>query len=334
MKILVTGGAGYIGSHTVLKLMQENYEVAVFDSLEKGHKEALTIIEEIVGKQIPFYQGSLLNREEIDTAMESFKPDGIIHFGAYIEVGESVNDPLKYYQNNIVGGLNLLYTMKEHKVHRIVFSSTAAIFGQPEEVPIKETTAKQPINPYGRSKLMFEQIMDDLSHTSEFNYVALRYFNACGADLEGRIGEDHSPESHLIPLVMEAAQGKRAHISIYGTDYKTKDGTCIRDYVHVLDLADAHIKAIQYLVKEKKSDQFNLGSSEGYSVREIIEKVREITQKEFTVVESERRPGDPAVLIADNKKAKEILGWEPNLGLSEIIESAWTWEVEKGSYRY
>ncbi len=334
MKVLVVGGAGYIGSHTVLELLRKNYEVAVFDSLENGHQEALDIVQRITSKKISIYKGNLLNILEIRSAIEEFKPDSVIQFAAYIEVGESVKDPLKYYGNNVIGGLNLLAAMSEFGVNKIVFSSTAAVFGQPDEVPIKETTTKSPINPYGSSKYMFEQILEDSYKAYGINYVALRYFNACGCQLEGLIGEDHAPESHLIPLIMDAALGRRPSIAIYGTDYQTKDGTCIRDYVHVLDLADAHIKAIEFMVKKNRSDVFNLGSSEGYSVKEIINEVKKVSGKDFTVVESDRRPGDPAVLVADNKKAKEVLGWEIRYNLEAIIQSSWAWETGKGSYEY
>jgi UDP-glucose 4-epimerase len=334
MKILVIGGAGYIGSHTVLELLSQGYEVAVFDSLEKGHKEALDIIREKAEDNFPFYQGNLLNYDDINHAISDFAPEGVIHFAAYIEVGESVKDPIKYYTNNVEGGLNLLKSMRANNVKNIVFSSTAAVFGQPEEFPIKETTPKAPINPYGKSKLMFENILQDASDAYGLNYVALRYFNACGAQPDGFIGEDHEPESHLIPIIMDAAQEKRESISIYGTDYDTPDGTCIRDYIHILDLADAHIKAIEYMVRENKSDQFNLGNGTGYSVKEIIETVKRVTGKEFTVIESERRPGDPAILIADNTKAKEVLKWSPKYNLDDIITSAWRWESGKAKFDY
>jgi UDP-glucose 4-epimerase len=332
MKVFVVGGAGYIGSHTVLELIRQNHEVAVFDSLEKGHIEALEIISEHTGYAIPLYKGNLTHASDINEAIAEFKPDAVIHFAAYIEVGESVKDPQKYYRNNLIGGLNLLSAMKENNVDKIVFSSTAAVFGQPDEMPIKETTTKAPINPYGSSKYMFEQILEDSSKAYGLKYVALRYFNACGAEMNGLIGEDHAPESHLIPLIMEAAQGKRAAISIYGTDYETRDKTCIRDYVHVLDLADAHIKALGFMQHEGKSDVFNLGSSEGFTVREIINEVKKVTGKDFNVIETDRRAGDPAILVADNKKAKEVLGWEIRYNLEAIITSAWKWETGKGSY--
>lgn len=334
MKILVTGGAGYIGSHTTLELLSQGHEVAIFDSLELGHKEAVEIIEKITNKKIPLYQGNLLNYNDIFSALEDFKPDSVIHFAAYALVGESVTDPIKYYRNNVYGGVNLIDSMIKNNVFNIVFSSTCAIFGQPEIVPISEDLPKNPINSYGSSKLMFERVLKDASDATKLRFVALRYFNACGADLEGRIGEDHTCETHLIPLIMDAALGKREAISIYGTDYDTSDGTCIRDYIHVFDLADAHIKALEYLGKENTSNVFNLGTAQGYSVREIINEVKKVTGKDFKIIEADRRPGDPAKLIADNTKAKIMLNWQPKYNLEQIIESAWKWEIGKGGYGY
>jgi UDP-glucose 4-epimerase len=334
MKILVTGGAGYIGSHTVLDLLNRGYDVAVFDSLEVGHKESLDIIQEITGKEIPFYQGNLLNYDDIDNAIADFKPEGIIHFAAYALVGESVTDPNKYYRNNIVGGLNILDAMKNNGVQNLVFSSTCAIYGQPEIVPMTEDLPKAPINPYGDSKLMFEKVLENATKAYNIKFVALRYFNACGCEEQGRIGEDHTIETHLIPLIMDAALGRRESIAIYGIDYDTPDGTCIRDYIHVLDLSDAHIKALEYLKENGESTSINLGTSNGSSVREIIEAVKKASGKDFKVTETDRRPGDPAKLIANNQKAKQVLGWEPKYGLEEIIESAWKWETGKGKYNY
>jgi UDP-glucose 4-epimerase len=334
MKVLVTGGAGYIGSHTVLELLNQGYEVAVFDSLEVGHKESLDTVEKITGTKIPFYQGDLLNKSDIASAIGDYSPEAVIHFAAYALVGESVTDPNKYYRNNIMGGLNLIESMIENKVDKIIFSSTCAIFGQPEIVPISEDLPKAPINSYGNSKLMFEDVLRDASKAYGLKYVALRYFNAAGAEPEGRIGEDHVCETHLIPLIMDAALGRRESIGIYGTDYDTPDGTCIRDYIHVLDLADAHIRSVEYLKKGNDSTVFNLGTSQGSSVREIIDSVKRITGKEFTVVETARRPGDPARLIANNEKAKTLLGWSTRYTLEDIISSAWKWELGKGSYEY
>jgi len=334
MKILVTGGAGYIGSHIVLTLLSQNFEVAVFDNLSYGHKEALDIVEHISKKKISFFKGDLTHKKEIRNCIQLFQPEVVMHFASFIAVGESVIDPLKYYNNNLTGGINLLEALKKYKVRYFVFSSTAGIFGQPEEIPVSETTVKNPINPYGRSKYMFEQILEDTAQAYDFYYVTLRYFNAAGADLEGRIGEDHNPETHLIPITMEAALGKRPFLAINGDDYKTKDGTCIKDYIHVLDLADAHIKAISYLEKNKKSDVFNLGTAHGYSNKEVVDTVKRITQKKFPVQIAKRRPGDAPILIADNKKAQDVLGWKVRYNLDDIIKSAWIWETNKGSYRY
>lgn len=334
MKIFVTGGAGYIGSHTVLELIKSGHEVAVFDNLVKGHREVIEILNNKLNTNIKFFHGDLVNLEDIEKALGEFLPEAVIHFAAFSEVGESVNDPNKYYKNNNYGGVNLLNAMRSRGVNKIVFSSTAAVFGQPDEIPIKETTEKNPINPYGRSKLFFEKILEDNEKAYGIKYVVLRYFNACGAELEGMIGEDHDPESHLIPIIMEAAKGERDKVSIYGTDYDTKDGTCVRDYIHVIDLADAHIKAVEYLAKDNVSDNFNLGSSSGFTVKEVIEKVKEVTGKNFQVAIGDRRAGDPAVLIADNTKAKKILKWETKYGLNEIISSAWKWETNKGKYEY
>ncbi len=334
MRILVTGGAGYIGSHTVLELLQRGHDVAVFDSLELGHKESLDRIERKVAKKIPFYQGSLLDQEIFRKSVDDFKPVGVIHFAAYSLVGESMNAPLKYYHNNLVGGMNILKTLTECHVNYVVFSSTAAVFGQPDTVPISEDTVESPINPYGSSKLMFERIMRDVSQSSDLRFVALRYFNACGCEPDGLIGEDHTQETHLIPIIMDAALGKRPSVSIFGTDYDTPDGTCIRDYIHVLDLADAHIKALEYLSREKTSNIFNLGSATGFSVRQIIDEVKKVSGTDFQIQEAERRPGDPAVLIADSTKANTILGWKPTRSLDEIIKSAWAWETCKATYDY
>jgi UDP-glucose 4-epimerase len=334
MKILIIGGAGYIGSHTALLLLKEGYEIGIFDSLEKGHKEAVEILKEVGENNFPFFQGNLLNFEDIDHAIGEFHPDAIIHFAAYIEVGESVQNPIKYYENNVYGGINLLKAMRNHSVDKIVFSSTAAIFGQPEKMPISEDTIKNPINPYGKSKLVFENILEDSSKAYGLKYVALRYFNACGAEENGVIGEDHEPESHLIPLVMDAANGKRESVSIYGTDYDTKDGTCIRDYIHILDLADAHIKALEFMVKHDKSDVFNLGNGAGYTVKEIIDEVKKVSGKEFKVIETQRRLGDPVALIADSTKAQKLLEWKPKYNLKDIVESAWKWETTKGRFEY
>ncbi|MFW5720431.1 MAG: UDP-glucose 4-epimerase GalE [Candidatus Dojkabacteria bacterium] len=334
MKILVSGGAGYIGSHTVFKLIETGHEVAVFDNLEYGHREAIDIIQEITESSVRFYLGNLLNYEDIEYAIEDSQPDAIVHFAAYAYVGESVTDPVKYYQNNISGGVNLLKAMQTHNVDKIVFSSTCAIFGQPDTLPISENLPKKPINPYGRSKLMFEQILGDADKAYGIKNVCLRYFNAAGAEPRGFLGEDHDPETHLIPLVINTALGKRESISIFGTDYDTEDGTCIRDYIHVLDLADAHVKAVEYLETTMKSEKINLGTGKGASVKEIIVSVKELTEKLIMVREEPRREGDPAVLVADNARAKQILGWEPVYSLDDMLSHAVKWHMTKDTFEY
>lgn len=334
MNILVTGGAGYIGSHTVFKLIEAGHEVAVFDNLEYGHREAIDIIQEITESSVRFYLGNLLNYEGVEYAIEDFQPDAIVHFAAYAYVGESVTDPVKYYQNNISGGVNLLKAMQTHKVDKIVFSSTCAIFGQPDTLPISENLPKKPINPYGRSKLMFEQILGDADKAYGIKNVCLRYFNAAGAEPRGFLGEDHDPETHLIPLVINTALGKRESISIFGTDYDTEDGTCIRDYIHVLDLADAHVKAVEYLETSMKSEKINLGTGKGASVKEIIVRVKELTKKLIMVREEPRREGDPAVLVADNARAKKILHWDPEYTLDDILSHAVKWHMTKDTFEY
>ncbi len=252
-----------------------------------------------------------------------------MHFCAFIEVGESVIEPEKYYKNNLINTIILLNTMKEMNIKKFIFSSTAAIFGEPENIPIKENDPKKPINPYGKSKLFVEEILEDYENAYGFNSICFRYFNAAGADPETEIGEAHNPESHLIPLILDAAMGKREYVKIFGTDYPTKDGTCIRDYIHVNDLAYAHILGLEFLIKENKSERFNLGCGEGYSVREIIDNTKKITNKDFKVIETERRRGDPPVLIADSTKAKKILGWQPQYSLEDIIKTAWNWHKKK-----
>ncbi|MCX7820449.1 MAG: UDP-glucose 4-epimerase GalE [Brevinematales bacterium] len=323
MAILVAGGAGYIGSHTVKLLYKKGYDVIVYDNLSKGYREFV--------KWGKFVQGDIADSIKLKEVFNSYKIDAVMHFCAFIEVGESVVEPEKYYKNNLVNTINLLNTMKEMNVKKFIFSSTAAIFGEPEHIPIKEDDRKNPINPYGKSKLFVEQILEDYEKAYNFNSICFRYFNAAGADPEGEIGEAHNPESHLIPLVFDAAIGKREYVKIYGTDYPTKDGTCIRDYIHVNDLAEAHILGLEYLLNQNKSEKFNLGSGEGYSVKEIIDTVKKVTGKDFKVIETERRAGDPPVLIANSSKAKGILGWERKFSLNEIISSAWEWHKKKDS---
>lgn len=320
MKILVLGGAGYIGSHTVYKLIESGNEVVVFDNLETGHIEA-------VHPKAKFYKGDLRNRSEIDSVFDKEKGiDAVIHFAANSLVGESMTNPLKYYDNNLNGTKVLLQSMVAHGIDKIVFSSTAATYGEPERTPILETDPTNPTNCYGETKKSMERMFYWVEKAHGLRYVSLRYFNACGAHISGKIGEAHNPETHLIPIILQAAQGTRDHISIFGTDYPTSDGTCIRDYIHVTDLAQAHILAVEYLMKGGKSDIFNLGNGVGFSVREVIEKAKEVTQKDIKVVEESRRSGDPAVLIASSDKVKTVLGWKPEYDdLGTIIKTAWEW---------
>ena len=318
MAILVLGGAGYIGSHTVYELIDAGREVVVADNLQTGFRAA-------VHPKAKFYQLDIRDKGALDTLFQAEKIDGVIHFAASSQVGESMSDPLKYYDNNLYGTMVLLRSMVEHGVDKIVFSSTAATYGEPERVPILESDRTNPTNCYGQTKLSMEQMMEWVSRAHGLRYVALRYFNAAGSDTEAGIGEDHNPESHLIPLVMKTALGQRDHIGIFGEDYPTPDGTCVRDYIHVKDLAEAHLLALEYLERGGSSDVFNLGNGAGYSVREIIETARRITGKEIKAVVEPRRGGDPSVLIASNKKAAEVLGWKPVLGLDQIISDAWAW---------
>jgi len=319
--ILIVGGAGYIGSHINKELNKQGYKTVVFDSLVKGHKEAV--------KWGDFFQGDLENIEDIREVFKKYPIEAVLHFAAFIEVGESVKDPQKYYQNNVKNTLNLFQVMLENDVKKIIFSSTAATFGNPQYVPIDEKHPQNPINPYGQAKLMVEKILADYDLAYGLKYVALRYFNACGADLDGEIGENHNPESHLIPLILDAALGKREDIKIFGTDYPTVDGTCIRDYVHVNDLAQAHILALKRLMEGGESDCFNLGNGSGFSVKQVIEVAKKVTGIDFKVTEVERRAGDPPELIADSKKAREILKWEPKyFDLETIISSAWNWHKQ------
>lgn len=321
MKILVLGGAGYIGSHAVYQLIDNGYEVVVADNLQTGHRDA-------IHPQAKFYEGDIRNREFLKTVFQNEKIDGVIHFAANSLVGESMENPLKYYDNNVYGTQVLLEAMIEADVKYIVFSSTAATYGEPESVPITEDMETQPTNTYGETKLAMEKMMKWCEQAHGLNYVALRYFNVAGARSTGEIGEDHNPETHLIPLVLQTALGKREEITIFGDDYPTKDGTCIRDYIHVEDLIDAHILALQYLFDGGKSDVFNLGSNQGFSVKEIIDMAKKVTGKEIPAKIGDRRAGDPSVLIASSEKAKRILGWNPTrTNIERIIKDAWNWHV-------
>ena len=319
MAILVLGGAGYIGSHTALELVKAGNEVVIADNLVTGYRKAIP-------EGAKFYKGDLRDSDFLDNLFHQEKIDAVIHFAAYSLVGESVTNPLKYYDNNLYGTKVLLEAMVKNNVDKIVFSSTAATYGEPENIPILESDRTCPTNPYGETKLAMEKMFKWTAEAHGLRYVSLRYFNACGADESGTIGEAHTPESHLIPLILQVPNGKRETISIYGTDYDTPDGTCIRDYIHVTDLAQAHILAVQYLNNGGESDIFNLGNGVGYSVREVIETARKVTGHPIPATETSRRAGDPARLVASSEKAKSVLGWKPvHDSLEEIIASAWNW---------
>ncbi|WP_297455326.1 UDP-glucose 4-epimerase GalE [Persephonella sp.] len=322
MRILVTGGAGYIGSHVVKQLGEKGYDVLTIDNLSTGHKEAV-----LYGKLEVL---DLSDKEKLKEVIKNFSPDAVMHFAASIEVAESVKNPLKYYRNNTANTLNLLEVLQEFGINKFIFSSTAAVYGEPENAPIKETEPLNPINPYGKSKAFVEHILKDMSNAYGFRYVSLRYFNVAGADPEGRIGESHNPETHLIPLILKTAKGERKSIKIFGTDYPTPDGTAIRDYIHVEDLANAHIVALEYLLNGGESDVFNCGYGHGYSVREVVETAKKVTGIDFPVEETDRRPGDPAVLVADNSKLVNKLDWKPKYDdIEYIIKTAWNWEINK-----
>ena len=319
MRLLVLGGAGYIGSHTAVELLDRGHEVVIADNLITGYKQA-------VPKEAVFYQGDIRDYEFLNNLFKTEKIDAVIHFAAFSLVGESVTNPLKYYENNLYGTKVLLQAMIDNNVDKIVFSSTAATYGEPENIPILESDRTCPTNPYGETKLAMEKMMKWSANAYQLRYVSLRYFNACGAHKSGKLGEAHNPESHLIPLVLQVPNGKRESVSIYGTDYDTPDGTCIRDYIHVTDLAEAHILAVEYLMKGGESNVFNLGNGVGYSVREVIETARNVTGHPIPAVEIPRRAGDPARLVASGEKAKTVLGWEPKItSLEDIIRSAWVW---------
>lgn len=316
MAIMVSGGAGYIGSHMVLELVRKGYEVIVVDNLEKGHKEAV--------KEAKLYAGDLRDDTFLNQVFEENKIEAVVHFAAYSLVGESMEEPAKYYENNLVATMKLLNAMRKHDCNKIVFSSTAAVFGEPENIPILESDKKEPTNTYGETKLAMEKMLKWYDKAYGIKSVALRYFNAAGADRTGEIGEDHEPETHLIPIILQVALGKREKIYVFGEDYPTEDGTCLRDYIHVTDLAQAHILALQYLEKGKESNQFNLGNGKGYSVKQVIDMVEKVTGKEIKREIAQRRAGDPAVLVASAEKAKKELGWKPEYdSLETIIETAW-----------
>lgn len=320
MKVLVLGGAGYIGSHTVYELVDAGAEVVIVDNLETGHMEA-------VHPAARFYQGDLRERSFVDHVLESEQGiDAVIHFAANSLVGESMTNPLKYYDNNLCGTKVLLESMVAHGVDKIVFSSTAATYGEPERVPILETDRTEPTNAYGETKLSMEKMFKWTGLAHGIRFVSLRYFNACGAHVSGQIGEAHAPETHLIPLILQVPNGQRESIAIFGDDYDTKDGTCVRDYIHVTDLAQAHILAVKYLMGGGESDIFNLGNGVGFTVKEVIDTARQVTGHPIPAVVSPRRAGDPAQLIASSEKAKRVLGWKPeHAELEEIIATAWKW---------
>ncbi len=323
--VLVTGGAGYIGSHAVLALEQAGYQVIILDSLEYGHQE---LVEKHLKAKLVV--GNTADRALLDQLFEQYNFVAVMHFAAYIAVGESVKAPAEYYRNNVYGTLNLLQAMEAAGVKRFVFSSTCAIYGPPKTVPIPEEHPKNPISPYASSKLMVEMMLQDFQQAYGLQSVCFRYFNAAGADPQGRLGEDHNPETHLIPLVLQTALGKREHISIFGTDYSTRDGTCIRDYIHVADLADAHVKGVQYLMDGGETAFINLGNGNGFTVREVIETARKVTGHPIPAVECERRPGDPPSLIGSSDHARKRLGWVPQYAdLETIISHAWQWHQQR-----
>ena len=324
--ILVTGGAGYIGSHCVLELLKQKYEVIVFDNLSTGHIETVNTLRKY--GNISFYQGDLLNPPDLDKVFKENDISAVIHFAAFSQVGESVKNPQKYYVNNLVGTINLLNSMIENNVKKIVFSSTAATYGEPKYTPIDENHPQIPINTYGQTKLMIERIMDDYDRAYGLKSVRLRYFNVAGADSENRIGEWHIPETHLIPNILKSTFLNTKTLEMYGSDYDTKDGTCIRDYINVEDLAQAHILALNYLNKGGETDFFNLGTNEGNSVKEVFKICEEVTGKKIDVKICDRREGDPAILVADNSKAKKVLDWNPYKDLKYSIKTAYDWEVK------
>ncbi len=318
-RVLVTGGAGYIGSHVAALLRERGHRVLIYDNLSTGHRDS------VLGSDLVI--GDLADTPLLDRTLRDFRPDAVMHFAAFIEVAESVRDPLKYYHNNAANTINLLRSMARAEIGSFIFSSTAAVYGNPSASPLTEDHAMRPINPYGQAKACVEQALLDASRAQDLRYVSLRYFNAAGADPAGRLGERHDPESHLIPIALKAALGKRQRLSVYGSDYPTSDGTCIRDFIHVMDLADAHLLSLQHLADGGESDVFNCGYGRGHSVREVIETAGKVTGREIPVEAAARRPGDPAVLVADSSKLKQKLAWKPRYDdLSFIIRTAWDWE--------
>jgi UDP-glucose 4-epimerase len=317
--ILVAGGAGYIGAHTCLDLSNKGFSPIVYDNLSNGHAEFV--------KWGPLEIGDIRDRNRLDEVFRKYRPVAIIHFAAAIEVGQSVQDPGGFYDNNVAGTISLLRAAQAAGIDKIVFSSTCATYGVPLSMPMDETHAQLPINPYGRSKLMVEQILKDLDLYQGFRSVILRYFNAAGADPEGRIGEWHSPETHAIPIALDAALGRRPHFQVLGTDYDTRDGSCVRDFVHVLDLADAHTRSIEHLLNNGDSQALNLGTGHGTTVKELLETVRDVVGRDFSIKYGPRREGDSPALVANNALASKVIGWSPRHDLRSIIETAWNWHL-------
>jgi UDP-glucose 4-epimerase len=329
--ILVTGGDGYIGSHCAIALMNEGYDVVIFDNHSTGFTSTGKALGEVKskGRLLDDIEGDLLCPEDIDGVFQKHHIDAVIHFAAFSQVAESMSNPSKYYMNNVVGTMGLLDSMRRNKVDRIVFSSTAATYGEPKYVPIDESHPQEPINPYGRTKLDIEYMMDDYDRAYGIKSVRLRYFNVAGADSEGRVGECHDPETHLIPNILKSTFGDGTEFRMFGTDYDTRDGTCVRDYVNVEDLADAHILALRYLENGGRTDFFNLGTNEGSTVKEVFAACEKVTGMKIPIRIEGRRPGDPVTLVADNKKAKKVLGWEPRRSLEDSIRTAYAWERKK-----
>jgi len=320
MKILVVGGAGYIGSHMVKQLARAGHDVLTLDNLSYGYRDAVKYGE--------FIEGNLGDNAVLDTIFKNADIDAVMHFAGYIQVGESVTKPSMYYLNNVVNTHTLLDAMLRHNVKNFIFSSTAAIFGEPDYTPIDENHSKQPINPYGHTKLMIEQVLDDYDKAYGLRSTCLRYFNAAGADPDGELGERHIPETHLIPLILQAASGRRQDIKIFGDDYDTDDGTCVRDYIHIKDLCNAHSLALERMIKTNTSARYNLGNGKGFSVKQVIDVVKDISGKSFKVSIEPRRDGDPAVLVADATLANKELKWQPEFAsLNDIVKTAWQWEI-------
>ena len=325
MKILVVGGAGYIGSHMIKRFQNTDHQIDVLDNLSTGFKEN--------SQNYKLHICDLSNKKQVHKILKENKYEMVMHFASSINVGESYDHPMKYYENNVINTLNLLECMIDLKILNFIFSSTAAVYGEPESIPIKEEQNLSPINPYGKTKSLVENTLSDYDKSYGLKYISLRYFNACGAHIDGTIGERHNPETHLIPLILQTASGRRNNFKIYGDDYKTKDGTCVRDYIHVMDIAEAHLLSLEKLIQTQSSDIYNIGNKQGYSVREIIDMVEEITQIKIPYKISEKRKGDPAELIADNSKITEKLNWRARYSdLNTIINTAWEWEKKLSNF--